>query len=405
MELIYDILIWIFLALQALLGFYLFIPFLFLCLYTIKGGKKNSERKFRVKNKKNFDFAAIITAHQDLNLIPALVDSFSKQSYRNFIVYIIADDCDVTNLTFSDPRIRILKPEKTLHAKIRSIQYAVDHFIRPHEALVIFDSDNLIHPGCLETLNRYFQYGFRAVQAHTVSKNTDTIIAKLDSMGHTYNTFVERQAKMSLGFSSSITGSGVAIETELYRQVMYNKNTLGGFDKKLQADIIRQVPTLAFAENAIVFDEKVDDGDTLEKQRTRWIYTYFKYFSVNWSLFLSGLKRMNLNIIFFAFSALRPPLFIMIGLACFCMGIDFFLNPVFSWIWLGILCLFVFSFIMIVVIQSRRKGMLKVILYIPLIVIRQVNALFKMKKASKSFLKTEHVKLVYIEDLLKNEDV
>jgi hypothetical protein len=38
---------------------------------------------------------------------------------------------------------------------------------------------------------------------------------------------------------------------------------------------------------------------------------------------------------------------------------------------------------------------------IPFFVLRQVMALFKMGKAKKSFLKTQHTELVFIDDILK----
>jgi hypothetical protein len=45
------------------------------------------------------------------------------------------------------------------------------------------------------------------------------------------------------------------------------------------------------------------------------------------------------------------------------------------------------------------------LLYIPAIVFRQVKAFLNIKKAGKDFLKTEHTKVVYIEDVLQNEVV
>jgi len=405
MVIVLKILTGIFWALQIILAIYLLIPFFLLLFHVFRiRSKRRLERKYPVVNDKEYDFAAIITAHQDTRFIPPLVDSFLHQSYQRFVVYVVADDCDISHLHFTDPRIQLLRPEKPLHAKIQSIKYAVDHFIRPHDALVVFDSDNLVHPQYFEKLSQYFRQGFRAVQTHMLSKNTDTIFAKLDSIGHIYNTFVERQAKMELGLSSSILGLGIAIDTELYRQVMY-KDGLGGFDKKLQADIIKTIPQLAFAKDAIVYDEKVDDGSTLEKQRTRWIYTYFKYFAVNWNLFVTGWKRMNFNLILFGFTVLRPPLFITMSLAFVCLLANLFIDTRFALAWAGVLVTFILSFILIILTQSRQKGMYKAILYIPVIVVRQMSALLKIKKASKDFLKTDHIKVIYIEDLLKNEAI
>lgn len=395
----------IFFILQLLFAVYLLIPLFLLAIHSLfTRNRKLIGKKYPFVNNKDFDFAAIVTAHQDTRFITPLVDSFIKQNYRKFIVYVVADDCDISDLNFTNSHMRILKPEIPFHAKVKSIKYAIDNFIRPHDALIVFDSDNLVHPDYLLNLNNYFRCGFKAVQTHMLSKNTDTVYSKLDSIGHIYNTFVERQSRMELGLSSSILGLGIAIETNLYKQVMY-KDSLGGFDKKLQADIIRIIPQLAFAKDAVVYDEKVDDGDTLEKQRTRWIYTYFKYFKINWNLFQTGLKQMNFNRMFFAFTTLRPPLFITISTALFFLITDFFISPVYSYIWVLLLFLFTLAFVLIIFTQSTQKGMNKALLYIPVIIFRQLSALTKLKKAKKEFLKTEHVKVIYIDDLLKNEPV
>jgi cellulose synthase/poly-beta-1,6-N-acetylglucosamine synthase-like glycosyltransferase len=394
-----------FIAVQVLLAAYMLLPFFLLLIHFLfTRNRQLVGKKYPVKEIKEYDFAAIVTAHRDTRFILPLIDSFLKQNYTNFILYVVADDCDTNTLPASNNKVQILKPEPALHAKIKSIKYAVDHFVRPHEVMVVFDSDNLVHPDYLKRLNGYFCCGFKAVQTHMLSKNTETVYARLDSIGHIYNTFVERQSRMELGLSSSILGLGIAIDTNLYKQVMY-KDALGGFDKKLQADIIRTIPQLGFAKDAIVYDEKVDDGDTLERQRTRWIYTYFKYFPVNWKLFTTGLQQFSFNKMFFAFTTLRPPLFITVALAFLFLVAGFFIHPLMGLLWLGIITTFVVTFILIILTQSLQKGMGQALLYIPVIVLRQIKALLKIKTAGKDFLKTEHTKVVYIDDILKNEPV
>jgi cellulose synthase/poly-beta-1,6-N-acetylglucosamine synthase-like glycosyltransferase len=403
MKIFVVILFILFFTLQAIVAFYLLLPFFLLVIHFLFAEKKQLiGKKYKKVTEKEFDFAAIITAHKDTRFIKPLVDSFLKQTYHQFVVYVVADDCDIADLQFDDVHIKVLKPEPAFHAKIKSIKYAVEQFIRKHDVLIVFDSDNLVHPDYLQNLNRYFQCGFRAVQTHMLSKNFDTIYSKLDSIGHIYNTFTERQSRMELGLSSSILGLGIAIDTELYQQVMY-KDALGGFDKKLQADVIQIIPQLAFAADAIVYDEKVDDGYTLEKQRTRWIYTYFKYFAINKQILINGIKQLNFNRFFFGLTTLRPPLFITVGAAFLFMIAGYFIHPAFTMIWAGILFLFVLAFVLIVITQSRQKGMGKALLYLPVIVWSQMMALLKIRKAKKDFLKTEHAKVIYIDDLLKNE--
>ena len=399
-----EILYTIFLFVQFLFALYFIAPVLITLIYFIRklSGQSFNIRKRKKVTDKEFDFAAIITAHQEARFIPPLLDSLCRQTHSNFIVYVVADDCDITGLNINDPRIVILKPDPPLHVKVRSIKYALDRFKRKHDVMVKFDSDNLAHPKYFENLNEYFCRGYRAVQTHMLSKNTDSIYAKLDSIGNIYNNFIERQAKMELGLSSSILGLGIAIETDLYNEVLYI-NPLGGFDKKLQADLIMMTPQLAFAHDAIVYDEKVDDGPTLQTQRTRWIYTYFGYIDTSWKIFVTGWKRLNFNLIYFGFTVLRPPLFIVFAFAFMFMIIDFFIDPFSAIVWSVLILCFIISFIIIIITQSRQKGIIKGLLYMPLIVFRQFRALFNIKKARKEFLNTKHIQVIYIEDLLKNE--
>jgi hypothetical protein len=66
---------------QIWLAIYLVIPFIFLLIY---GLKKLTRTRFNIAKlptiaQKDFDFAAVITAHRDVLLVPALIDSLLKQ--------------------------------------------------------------------------------------------------------------------------------------------------------------------------------------------------------------------------------------------------------------------------------------------------------------------------------------
>ena len=96
MNILVTILIVVLGLVQLIMAIYLVIPFVLLVLHVFsRKGKKMLQKKYKVVNDKEFDFAAIITAHQDTRLIPPLIDSFVKQNYKNFVVYVVADDCDI----------------------------------------------------------------------------------------------------------------------------------------------------------------------------------------------------------------------------------------------------------------------------------------------------------------------
>jgi cellulose synthase/poly-beta-1,6-N-acetylglucosamine synthase-like glycosyltransferase len=391
----------LFYLVNAILAFHFLLPGIFFILHCfIK--KHNTITELLHTDDETISYAAIITAHKDTRFIPPLVDSFIKQSYKNFILYVVADACDITGLDYDDNRIFILKPEPSLNSKIKSINYALDNFVTPHQVMVIFDSDNLVHPDYLKKLNCYFKRGFKVVQTHMLSKNTDSTFARLDSLGHVFYTFIERQAKMELGLTSAILGLGIALDTELYKEISYN-NVIGGFDKKLQSQLAIKVKQIAFAEDAIVYDEKVADGAALEKQRTRWIYSYFEHFKDSWNLFAAGIKTRSMGRLLLGATMLRPPMFLLISGAFLMMIIALLVKPVICIIWIAILVIFSISFLLIVATQSKQKGIVGSMIYIPLVIFRQVKSLLKIKAAKSDFLKTEHTKIIYIDEILNNE--
>jgi cellulose synthase/poly-beta-1,6-N-acetylglucosamine synthase-like glycosyltransferase len=396
----------IFIILESIIAFYLLLPLFMLSIHYLRKllFRYVSPVEKKALIQKDFHFAAVVTGYQDSSLIPPLVDSLLKQSFPNVRIYVVIDDCDDDTLFFDHPKLRLIKPEQPLHSKIKSISLAMEYFDISDEVIVIFDSDNLVHPRYFEFLNKYFQQGYLAVQTHMLSKNTDTKYAKLDSIGHIYYTFLERQMRMELGLSACILGLGIAIEIDLYRKIQY-RNRLGGFDKKLQADIVKSIPQLAFSKEAIVYDEKVDNGAVLEKQRTRWLFTYFHYFRIHLNIIKTAIKRFDFRLGYFGFIMLRPPLFILISLGLVFTLLNYFISPHFVLVWIALLIQFVCSFVFIIATQSMQKGMIQTLVYVPVMIIRQVKAIFKIKMAGKSFLKTEHSKVVYIDELLKDEHI
>lgn len=404
MHVLVSVLWYLFLAVQLILAIYLLLPTVLLFLYGILKAIK-AKTPFQRKpllTQKEFEFGIIITAHQETKFIFPLVDSILKQTYPNFCVYVVADDCDISDLNFPDKRIKILRPEPPLNAKIKSIHYAIDQFSRKHDAVIIFDADNLIHPRFLEVMNAHFQKGYRVVQSDFKPKNTDSHYARMDAIGDMFNFFVEREARMMLNLSAAIWGSGVAIDYDLYTEVKYT-SFLGGFDKKLQSHLVQRVDRIAFSPDAILFDEKISSGKSLETQRTRWISSYFKYFKESLAIMLAGIRKGSFNLFYFGFITLRPPLFMVLGGGFIVTVLNFFLAPTLFYVWLGIFVAFILSFAVIVAVKGKDIRFMKTFFTLPLFVFQQVMALLKLKKAKKSFLKTEHSSLVFIDDLIKRE--
>lgn len=387
--------IWV--LIQVFIGFHLVMPALVYILYMVTR-RKQVPSPPAVET----DYAIIITAYEQTASLPAVVQSVLQMNYTSFIVYIVADKCDISQLHFTDERVVVLRPPETLASNTRSHFYAINRFIRPHERLTIIDSDNLVHPQYLKELDRFFALGFRAVQGTRAAKNLDTTFARLDAARDLYYHYFDGKLLFNIGSSATLAGSGMAFETSLYNECLAHRDITGaGFDKVLQAAIVGKNLRIAFAGDAIVYDEKTTGSGQLVNQRARWINTWFKYFSLGFGLMAKGFSRFSINQLLFGLTLLRPPLFIFLLLSGF-----FFLINLVLWnvtgmvVWIAAFLLFVLGFLIAVNQPGTDKRILQSLKSIPVFIYYQVISLVKSRTANKRSVATKHVHSADIEQVL-----
>lgn len=351
-------------------------------------------------NKEEADYGIIVTAYEQTHTLPAVIASLLKMDYSNYLIYIVADKCDVSNLKFKDKRVIVLKPDQTLGSNTRSHFYAIKRFRRAHERLSIIDSDNLVAVDYLNQLNVCFDEGYTAVQGVRKAKNLDTTYSCLDAARDIYYHFYDGDVLFTLGSSATLAGSGMAFTTALYKECLEKLNVTGaGFDKVLQYEIIRRKKRIAFAKNAIVFDEKTSQSEQLVKQRARWINTWFRYFSFGFKLIGKGILNFNLNQLLFGFILLRPPLFMFIILSGIFMLANVIISPVAAFIWLIAFMLYIVGFIMPIMHDNTDKRVYKSLIKIPVFMFYQVLSLLKVKRANSYSVATQHFHNKSIEEI------
>lgn len=384
-------------AISGYFVFYLLYPFIQIMIYNLKNSKQ-------LKDSVNeTDIACVVTAYKESDIVLPLVDSLLKQNYKNYLIYVVADNCDTSNLIFVSEKVILLKPPSVIGSKYKSIYFAIEKFQRPHEALSIFDSDNLAHPEFLKETNKYLTNDFVAVQGKRKAKNLNTNNACLDSANETYYNFTDREFNFLFWSSSALAGSGMTFEVEVYKESLSDKNIVGGFDKILQYEVVNSGKRIAFAHKAVVYDEKVADSKQVVKQRTRWINSWFKYAYMGVKLFFKGILTFNFNKAIFSLMLLRAPLFIVVlGGVIFSVP-AFIINPYLSVLLLISVFVFVVSFMVIMRISRVDRRIWKSMYSIPLFILYQLLSLFKIKKANKSFLETKHTLSNTIDDILNDE--
>lgn len=373
---------------QFYIGFNLVMPILLLAIYFIKGKKKKNLSNLNINEA---DYAIIVTAYEQTGLLQGVVKSILQLNYSNYLIYIVADKCDISGLFFDDERVILLRPENTLASNTRSHFYAISNFKRPHDRLTIIDSDNLVHPEYLNELNKFFDQGFIAVQGLRAAKNINTLYSALDAARDIYYHFYDGKLLFSVGSSATLAGSGMAFTVKLYKECLAHLDIVGaGFDKILQKQIVHQGCQIAFAENAIVYDEKTAHSDQLINQRARWINTWFKYFNFGFSLFAKGMVKFSWNQLLFGLVLLRPPLFIFILLSIGCLIINLFFNPFIAILWFCAILLFVIGFLLSLILSNTDPKIYKSLWGIPKFIYFQLLSLMQVRNANKRSVATKH---------------
>lgn len=354
------------------------------------------------------DFACIITAYKNAEIARPLIDSLLGQNYPNFHIYLVADECPPFEAP-NNPRLTVIQPPQPLRLKAKSIIAAMASYRRPHTHTVIFDADNLAHPLFLQEINRYLQAGFLCVQGRRTAKNLNSTYAALDSLGEHYKNYIERYVPYLLGGSAVISGSGMATETALYQAYLNAPEIQLGQhqwkkmlqeDKILQNFLVRRKVRIAFARDAVVFDEKVSSGAAVETQRSRWLFSYFQNLPNSGGIFLRGLLGANWMLLYFGFVTMVLPMFIQVALAALWALIALFFMP--FWAIALALALLVFSANVYWTLYLDRApaAVLAAARKAPWFVLRQLTGLFKMGNPNKHFKHTEHQHHVRVEELL-----
>lgn len=376
--------IWI--IFQVIVGYNLILPFVLFIFYKFQNHKQTP-----TLSNSNYDYGIIVTAYEQTALLPAVVSSLLKVNYSNYLIYVVADNCDISNLYFNDPRVVLLRPETVLASNTRSHLYAIANFRRQHELLTIIDSDNLTDPEYLNELNVYFDKGFEAVQGVRAAKNLNTTYACLDAARDIYYHFYDGEVLYQLGSSATLAGSGMAFKTDLYKSCFENLDITGaGFDKVLQAQILMRGKRIAFAKEAVVYDEKTSDSAQLVNQRSRWLNTWFKYFGYGFNILSRGIANFNFNQFLFGIVLLRPPLFIFILLSGLCTLINVFVFPLYSLFWVVAFGLFVLSFVISLKSYPTDPRIYKSLVNIPKFIYFQLLSLVYAKQANKRSVATKH---------------
>ena len=353
-------------------------------------------------------FACIITAYREFEIALPQIDSLLKQNYQNYHIYLVADNCIRPSEIPVNDKLTVLFPALPLNGKVLSIKHAIDRFVSNHDTILILDSDNLLHYNTLHNLNNYLMAGYTAVQGQRTAKNLDTTVAALDAMSELYYNQTQRDTAFMIGSSATIAGSGMAVKSDFFltyinRLFSEGKQFEVAEDKLLQMMLIQNNKRIAYCREALIFDEKVTHGSQVQRQRTRWIRSWFQHWQSAILILFNGAYHLKWNVFYFGLMLSFPPMFILVAGLLVVGLLGYFIQINLTFLALIGLLVFVLQFFAALLLSQAPKAIWLAIPKIPIFIWRQVLAVLKIKTTARNdFMATSHSQFVGIEEVWKN---
>lgn len=349
-------------------------------------------------------FLVLFPAYKEDRVIVSTVSSFLEQVYpkEKYDVLVISDGMQAsTNETLSTLPIRLQIATYSNSSKAKALTLAMDVTAdETYDAVVIMDADNVTTPNFLAEINRAFDSGLKAVQAHRTGKNMNTDIAILDAISEEINNVFFRSGHNAVGLSAGLAGSGMAFDAEWFRSNVKHLQTAGE-DKELEALLLKQRIHTEYLEQLPVYDEKTQKKEGIKNQRKRWIAAQYGALRASLPDFPKALLQGNFDYCDKILQWMLPPrliqlagvfgftfLFTVVGIV---MSLQSGGNEWMIGIKWWILSLTqVVAMIVPIPAKLLNRKLGKAILQVPTLALAMIGNLFKLKGANKEFIHTEH---------------
>lgn len=342
--------------------------------------------------RKQRKFAVLFPAYKEDRIIESVVRSFLTQEYPKelYDVIVISDHMqDTTNTTLSQLPIRLLKADYEESSKAKALNLAMDHLERTqYDVVVILDADNIVDPDFLQEINKAFDAGVQAVQAHRTAKNRNTEVAVLDGVSEEVNNSIFRRGHVRLGISSALIGSGMAFDYLWFYENVRHLHT-SGEDKELEVLLLKQGIFIEFLNHVLVYDEKTQGEKSFYNQRRRWLASQIAQWERIYRDLPKAIFSGNIDYSDKLIQWMLPPRLILFGgiivMGCIMQLIDWPL----ALKWWGLFLLMGVTLCLAIPDKLVDEQFKKSINKLPILFIMMVLNHFRLKGESKKFTSTE----------------
>lgn len=275
------IMVWVVWILTILTGIYS-LYFLGTALFFFKRLPKTPQHEPKHR------FAAIIAARNEQDVIANLVESLQMQNYPSELldIIVVPNNCtDRTKEVAEEAGATVIECPHKVRSKGEVLTFVFDYLFEQndvYDAFCIFDADNLVHPDFMRSMNNVLCEGSRVAQGYRDSKNPgDTFISACYSIYYWGVNRFYNHARSALGMSAMVNGSGFMVAADVIKEAGGWHSVTMTEDIEFTAQCACRGEKIAWAEDAIIYDEQPLTFLQSWKQRKRWstgvlqgLYTY-----------------------------------------------------------------------------------------------------------------------------------
>jgi cellulose synthase/poly-beta-1,6-N-acetylglucosamine synthase-like glycosyltransferase len=344
--------------------------------------------------------ALLIPSYKDDSVIVETAKQALTQQYpaHLYTVNVIADQLQPTTiLLLKELPINLIEVTLEKSMKARSLNAALQQLkTGNYDLAMILDADNLMSPDTLEKVNHAWHSGWKAIQCHRTAKNKNNSLAILDALSEEVNNTIYRKGQRVVGLSCALIGSGMAFEFPLIADIFARPQIQdnAGEDREIDTQLVKQLISVEYIEDAFIFDEKVQRKEVYEKQRTRWLGTQIDHLKSFLSPEMRSVRthRLYLHKLFqctFLPRLLLMAVFLLI-LALAATDIVFgwqTLFPAWPW-WLSLIALYGCTLFIAIPPSFYNRRTILALIKVPVLMFAMVRALLGIKKHKTGFLHT-----------------
>lgn len=340
------------------------------------------------------DMLVVFPVYKSDAVILDSVSRFQKQNYAGkYQTLVIADDLqeDTLHELHAMGAMFFTLPPSEQRNKARAINIMLSRLVEDYDVCVIMDADNVVENDFIEKMSRYFINGSLAVQAQRVAKNSNNQLAQLDTYSEIINNHIFRKGQRVMGLSSSLIGSGMAFDFALFKNVMRGMDVFSGFDKELELRLLERKVKIDYAEDILVYDEKVADSKVFVNQKRRWLYAQLYFLKNNFQNAIYEFRYQdNTDYANKVFQFMLLPRVLSIGLCALMLIVTPFVSTSLAIIAAAIALSQAVALAAPLFGQIPAWNVFRAVLGIPKAFVNMLFALFTSGRAAGKFLHTPH---------------